>query len=149
MGHDIRGIDKQLCRRPTSTGQGLEYAGPDALVSPAMEAIVERLPGTVDGRCVDPAATALDDVDDTADDPPIIHASLARRRRSYLWFPLVDGRTILEAQAHLPTDTRGAIATALGALFSSYLVSRILLWMVRRWHGGCGARSSPTVLHSP
>ena len=79
MGTNSRGIDKQLCRWPTSTGQGLEYAGPDALVSPAMEAIVERLPRTVGGRCVHPASTALDDVDDTADNPPIIHASLAPR----------------------------------------------------------------------
>lgn len=77
MGTNSRGIDEQLRRWPASIGQGIKHAAPDAFSRPALEAAVERLSRAVDGKCVDPAATALDDVDDTADHTPVIYAWLA------------------------------------------------------------------------
>ena len=88
MGTNCGGIDEQLRRRPNRIGQGMEYLAPDTLASPALEAVVERLPRAVDGRGIDPASTALDDMDDAADHAPVIHARLAasvgRKMRSQL-----------------------------------------------------------------
>ena len=77
MRTNSRGIDEQLCRWSASIGQGVEYPAPDAFVGPTLEAVVERLSRTVGSRCIHPAPTTLDDVDDAADHSSIIYARLA------------------------------------------------------------------------
>ena len=52
MGTNRPGIEKQLRRWPASFGQGIKYAAPNAFGGPTLEAVVERLPLTVDGRCL-------------------------------------------------------------------------------------------------
>jgi len=52
---------------------------PDAFGHPARAAIAERFVRTVDGRGVDPAATGLQHMHDSADDPAIIHPRFAAR----------------------------------------------------------------------
>src|SRR5690606_31934591 len=77
VGSDGRAIDEQLSRWSAGIGQGVEYGAPYPFGCPALEAVVECLPRTVDGRCVNPTPSALDDMDDAADHPPVIHARLA------------------------------------------------------------------------
>src|SRR5690606_17638857 len=77
VGSDGRGIDEQLSRWSAGIGQGVEYGAPYPFGCPALEAVVECLPRTVDGRCVNPTPSALDDMDDAADHPPVIYTRLA------------------------------------------------------------------------
>jgi putative transposase len=78
MGSDGRGIDEQLSRWSAGIGQGVEYGAPYPFGCPALEAVVECLPRTVDGRCVNPTPSALDDMDDAADHPPVSRSIDAR-----------------------------------------------------------------------
>ena len=63
----------------------MEDVRPDAFGRPADETIVERLARTVGRRGVDPAATALQHMNDPADDTAIINpwfaACVARKMR--------------------------------------------------------------------
>lgn len=55
----------------------MKYVPPDAFVSPTDEAIVERLARPIDRGRVHPAAARFQDMDDAADDPPVIYSRLA------------------------------------------------------------------------
>lgn len=74
-----RGIDQHLRRRAAGRSQSLEDVAPDAFGRPAHETIVERLARTIDGRCVDPASTGLQHMNDPADDAAVIDSRLAAR----------------------------------------------------------------------
>ena len=77
---DESGVDGDLFRRP---GQGLrqgpERVLPMAVPGPSVIAVVDRRRGAVRRRTVPPPATRLQDMNDAADDPPVILAPLARR----------------------------------------------------------------------
>ena len=80
MRLDVGGVDGDLFRRP---GQGLrqsrEQVLPMAALRPAVLAIVNRRRRAVSRRAVAPPAARLENVNDAADDPPVIHAPLVRR----------------------------------------------------------------------
>lgn len=57
----------------------MEDVAPHALGSPALEAVVERLPRPVDLWRIDPAPAASDDMDDAADHAAVINARFASR----------------------------------------------------------------------
>jgi hypothetical protein len=63
----------------------VEYVYPYALRCPADEAIVECFVRTIDLRRIDPASTGLQDLDNAADDPPIIDPRLAARIVRQKW----------------------------------------------------------------
>jgi hypothetical protein len=73
MSLDGRGIDQDLLGWTTGRGQGMEDVLPDAFGRPADETIVERLAWAVGRRGIDPAATALQHMNDPADDTAIIN----------------------------------------------------------------------------
>lgn len=77
MGFDRRGIDQQLRRRATGRGQRVKDIRPNPFRRPTHEAIVQRLARPIDFRRVGPTPAALQDMDDPADDPPIISAGHA------------------------------------------------------------------------
>ena len=56
---------------------GMEDIAPYALGRPALEAVVECLPRAIRRWRIDPTTAALDDMDDTADDPTVVHPRLA------------------------------------------------------------------------
>ena len=74
-----RAIDQDLRRRSTGRCECVEYVYPYALRCPADEAIVECFARTIDLRRIDPAPTGLQNLDNTADDAPIIDPRLAAR----------------------------------------------------------------------
>ena len=80
MRLDVGGVDGDLFRRP---GQGLrqsrEQVLPMAALRPAVIAIVNSRRRAVSRRAVPPPAARLENVNDAADDPPVILAPLARR----------------------------------------------------------------------
>jgi hypothetical protein len=64
-----------ICTLPGFGGyQSGKHLPPDAAPRPAMKAVVDRGRGAVDGRAVLSAAPHLEDVDDAADDPPVVLA---------------------------------------------------------------------------
>lgn len=79
MRLDGGGVDQHLGRRPAGRGQGVEDVDPDALGRPSDEAVVERLPRSVDPRRIDPAPARLQYMHDAADDPPVTDPRLAAR----------------------------------------------------------------------
>jgi hypothetical protein len=66
-----------VSRRAARLGQSLKEPDPDTLGRPADEPIVERLARAADVRRIDPAPARLEDMNDAADHPTIIHARLA------------------------------------------------------------------------
>ena len=71
------GIDQDFGGRSAGCRKRVEQVRPHALGCPALKAVVERLARPVDSRGVFPAAARQQDMDDAADDPPIIDARLA------------------------------------------------------------------------
>lgn len=73
-----RGIDgvKVLIRR--NRAQRLEQPLPDLAPRPAVPAIVDRRVGTIDMRAVAPAATAGENMNDTAQNAAIVDPARAR-----------------------------------------------------------------------
>jgi hypothetical protein len=57
----------------------MEDIAPYALGRPALEAVVECLPRAIRRWRIDPTTAALDEMDDTADDPTVVHPRLAAR----------------------------------------------------------------------
>ena len=58
---------------PLARCQSRQDSSPMVTARPAIEAVVDRRRRAVFGRAVLPAAAALQNMDDTADDPTIIH----------------------------------------------------------------------------
>ena len=83
---------------------------------PAPEAVVEGLPRTVDGGCVNPAPSALDDMDDAPDHPPVSHARLATgvggKLRSQLRELLVGQPETISIRRRPPFGGRGSYQAA-------------------------------------
>ena len=80
MSLDESGVDGDLLRH---SGQGLrqdpEQVLPMAAPGPSVIAVVDRRRGAVLRRTIPPPATRLQDMNDAADDPPVVLAPLARR----------------------------------------------------------------------
>lgn len=55
------------------------------LARPAHKTVIKRLPRTIDRRCIRPAATGLQDVDDARDHPAVIDPGLAARIGRKMW----------------------------------------------------------------
>ena len=85
MSLDRRGVDQHFRGRPAGRCQGVEDVHPDAFGRPAHEAIVERLARTVDRRRINPTRTGLQNVNDAADDAPVVGSRLATRIRRKMW----------------------------------------------------------------
>ncbi len=81
MRFDGRRIDQDLRWRPAFGGQGMKDVLPNALVGPADKPIVKRLAWPIGGRSVHPATAGLEHMNDTADNPAVVHALLAARIR--------------------------------------------------------------------
>ena len=91
MRLDRSGIDRQRHALPAAIGQGFEDRPPTSAFGPAIEAIVDGCVGTILGRAVAPARTALEHVDYATDDPPIVFSfgpSQVRRQMRYNTCPL-------------------------------------------------------------
>ena len=86
MGLHGRGVDQHLSRRSPDPRERLEQIGPDTLLRPAHETIVERLLRPVDVPWrIRPAATGLQHMNDAADHPAIVDPLLAARIRRQVW----------------------------------------------------------------
>src|SRR6516164_2982718 len=72
MRLDRGGVDRQGHAVLAAIGQGFEDGPPATAFGPAIEAIVDGRIGTILGRAIAPAGAALEHMDDSADDPPII-----------------------------------------------------------------------------
>ena len=71
---EMGGVDHQSVRLARFGHQGHEDAFENANVAPAHKAIVERFVGAIAARCVTPLQAVATDVDDAADNPPVIYA---------------------------------------------------------------------------
>jgi len=78
MRFDVAAIDGQFFRNRTCRRHLLKDALPDTAAGPSVVAIVDRCWRAIGRRHIAPAATALENVQDTADDAPVIHPWLAR-----------------------------------------------------------------------
>ena len=77
---DVGGVDGDLFRRSVQGfRQGREQVLPIAALRSAIIAIVDRRRRAVFRRTVPPLAARLENVNDAADEPPVILAPLARR----------------------------------------------------------------------
>ncbi len=81
MSLDRRRVDQHFRGWPVGRCQRMKDLDPNTFGRPAHEAIVKRLARTVDGWGVDPAATGLQHMHDSADNPAIIDPWLAARVR--------------------------------------------------------------------
>src|SRR5687767_1826875 len=70
-------VDEHLRWWPACVRERMEEIDPNALGSPADEAIVERLVRSIEARRIHPAPARLEDVNDAADHPAIIDPGLA------------------------------------------------------------------------
>jgi len=77
----VGGIDHQLVRRSTLSGQTGEDPVEHTKAAPADEAVVDRLGRPIGCGCVTPAQAVADHEDDPADDAPVVHARDAMRER--------------------------------------------------------------------
>ena len=66
MNLDATAVDEEPVRRIFGPGKRAENILPDATLSPAHEAIVERFPGAINISAIGPAATAFERMDDPA-----------------------------------------------------------------------------------
>ena len=57
----------------------MENIAPHALGRPAHEAVVEGFARAIDPGSIDPTASGLQNMNDSADDPAVIHPGLAAR----------------------------------------------------------------------
>ena len=57
----------------------MENIGPHSLGRPAHEAVVEGFARPVDRRRIDPTASGLQNMNDSADHPAVVHPELATR----------------------------------------------------------------------
>ena len=64
-------VDQHLSRRSARSRERMEEIAPNALRSPADEAVVERLVRAIEAGRINPAPARFDDVNDPADHPPI------------------------------------------------------------------------------
>ena len=80
-----RAVEQDLRRRAARRDEDLEQLAPDALRRPADEAVVQGLARTVTRRRVDPAPARLQDMDDAADHPAIVHPRHAARLFRQQW----------------------------------------------------------------
>ena len=72
MRFDVCGVDHLRVRRAPTPGQLPEQVFPDAAPCPAHKAIIDRHVRAVFRRAIAPATTAFQDMNDAADNPPII-----------------------------------------------------------------------------
>ena len=71
---DMRGVDRLcVCRSPVS-GKLPERALPDATPRPADETVIDRRRWTVEFRAIAPAAAALEDMHDAANDAAVVYS---------------------------------------------------------------------------
>ena len=70
-------VDEDVRRRADGGGQGVKELRPHAFGRPTNVPIIERLPRTIRGRCIDPAPAGLQDVDDAADHAAVVDPRLA------------------------------------------------------------------------
>lgn len=78
-------VDHEIAGWSTRCHQRDERISPDAFCRPPHEPIVERLPRTVAGRCIEPTAARSHHVDDAAGHPTVINprnpSDLVRQER--------------------------------------------------------------------
>ena len=77
MHLDRRRIDEQFRGWTVSRRQSMKEARPDTFGRPSLRAIVERLPGAIDGRGIFPPAARYQHVHNATDDPAIINPRLS------------------------------------------------------------------------
>src|ERR1700733_5423868 len=77
MGLDVRAVDRHGSDHASRAGQRVKDVGPNALVAPTIEAVVDRRVGAVVGWAIPPPRTRTQHVHDPADDPAIIDAMRA------------------------------------------------------------------------
>lgn len=85
MRLDRGGVDRQGHAVLAAIGQGFEDRPPASAFRPAIKAIVDGRVGTILGRAVAPAGTALKHMDDAADDPPIVISVGSGQIRRQVW----------------------------------------------------------------
>ena len=68
----VGAVDQNLGGRPARCRQSCKQILPHTLRRPAHEPVVERLARSIASRRIDPAPARLHDMDDSADDPPVI-----------------------------------------------------------------------------
>ena len=73
MGFDVGGVDHLRVRGSSTSGQFPEQVLPQPATRPTHEAVIDRRRRTILGRAIAPAAPALENMHDPADDPPIIN----------------------------------------------------------------------------
>ena len=87
MGLGVGRVDHLNVGCVATLRQFPEQAFPDAALRPAHEAVIDRFRRPILGRTIDPAATALDDMHDAADDTAVVDAIFAahvrRQKRLY------------------------------------------------------------------
>ena len=88
MRFDRGTVDENFSWRATGLGERVEQVDPDALRSPAHISIVERLPGSIFWRGIDPAPARFQHMNDATDHAPIIDTRFAARIRRQVWFDL-------------------------------------------------------------
>jgi hypothetical protein len=86
MRFDVRGVDHLRVSRSAAAGQLPEQVFPDAALRPAHEAIIDRRRRAIFGRAIAPAAAALEDMNDPADDPAVVNPIYATNIRRQMRF---------------------------------------------------------------
>jgi|SRR6516164_4153012 len=86
MRLDRSGIDRQGHTVPAAIGQGFEDRPPTSAFGPAIEAIVDGCVGTILGRAIAPARTALEHVDYATDNPPVVVSFGSGQIRRQMWY---------------------------------------------------------------
>jgi hypothetical protein len=74
---DVSAVSGRRALHATRSSQGVENVLPDALLRPAVEAVVDRRIGAVDPRAVAPSRARAHHSHDPRDDPTVIHAMCA------------------------------------------------------------------------
>ena len=74
VGFHVGGVDHLRVCGSSTPGKLPEQVFPDAAPCPANKPVIDRRRRTVFGRAITPAATALQHMDDAADDAPIVRS---------------------------------------------------------------------------
>ena len=99
MSLDVGAVDEKLPGRARVPGQRRIDPLPDALAGPAIEAVVDGRGRTILRRAVAPAAATSKDMDDPAQDAPVIdprRATVVRQKRLDLRPLLVKNRVVAD-----------------------------------------------------
>ena len=132
---DVRGIDHLHLARSSASGKLAKQPLPHATPRPTHEAIVDRCRWAVLRWAIAPPAAALQNVQDAADHPPVIHAiftAYVRRQKRLDLLPLLVAQPKQGASHHHPRSlsTQNHYPIQPSTLLLSFDPS---MWNSKRW----------------